>query len=172
MDYFPAIHRFFFGLILLWVCVFLPMVWLTRRRSVREGGPLLLAVLRPHLRRWHLAFFAAWVLAITAQWGVTFVRPLSFDERLNLANQTLIVLGAAALGQAGFPRWSLEFRLHGIVDHALLYPWPDVREFKWGDKPGLLRVWYRRRGIVHYRLDPRQQAAVDEMLQARVNGDG
>lgn len=172
MECFSCVHKFFFVLILIWLCALVPLIGLARRRAVRQGGPLLLAALRPRVRRWHLVFFAAWTLAIAAQWAASFLRDLTFSERLNLTNQMLILLGALALGQAGFPRWSLEFREHGIVDHALLSPWREVREFDWGDQPGLLRIWYWRRGIVRYHLDPRARDAVHEVLAACVGGVG
>jgi hypothetical protein len=156
-----------FTLLMLSFC--LPATWMARRKAVLQGGPLLLAALRPRARRWWIVFLTLFSLMVVFNW-LSHWLGVSPHDGVFLANQTLILLGSIAVSQMGLNGWYVELREAGVVDLAMFSSWADIREYRWVAQPAELMIWYRRRGVVQYRVAPEQRDAVDELLRQKILG--
>lgn len=161
-------HRGMLVLMLAMLTLGIPATWLARRKAVLAGGPLLLAALRPRARKGWIVFLTLFSLMVVFNWLGYFLRISPQHGHVFLANQTILLFGAIACLQMGLHGWYVELREAGIVDIAQFSSWADIRQFKWVGQPAVLLLWYRRRGIVQYRLAAEQREAVARLLQAHL----
>lgn len=170
----PLIFQLMVWMVVPFYAVFVPYNLRQRSKAVTEAGPLLLKAVRPRVRRWSIAFWAAasicWLMLsgmLLLGWGLS--EPVDGSQLWILAFITVAFLSEALLRARGVRHDYLEIREAGILQQGIvLLPWDTVRDHRWLDKPDPTLQIRCANGVLQWRIARQQKEEVDALFRQHV----